>query len=367
MKIAQIAPMGERIPPKKYGGTERIIYTLTEELVKKGHDVTLFATGDSLTSAKLISVYPIGLREARMGDPYGPSAIVLLNIGTAYNMQEEFDIIHDHCGYISLPTASHSKTPVVMTLHASFNLNNRRIYEKINNLNLISVSMAQRAPMPNLKYAANIYHGLSMETFPFSKENDNYLLYVGRITPEKGAVHAIEVANYLNLPLIMAAKLDNIHENYFKNEIEPKLTRQVRWIGEVDEEERNKLMSKALCLLHPVTWREPFGLTMIEAMACGCPVVAFRRGSIPEVIIHGKTGFVVEDVEEMIVAVNNVSKINKEECRKHALENFNAKRMADEYENVYRQILHEKRERIEGNGHRYEKFGRYRSLRKISD
>lgn len=342
MKIAQIANISERVPPKKYGGTERVIYALTEELVHRGHDVTLFASGDSLTSARLVSVYHLSLREAKMADPYGLNPLALQNLGHAYIRQDEFDIIHDHSWLISLPTANLSKTPVVMTVHGAFDLNNRKLFETMTNINYVTISKAQAIPMPNLNYAGTVYNGLNMETYPFSDEHEGYLLYVGRIAMDKGTHYAIDVAQYLNKPLIIAAKLDPADQQYYKQYIEPRLSEQIRWVGEVTEEERNRLMSKALCFLHPVTWREPFGLTLIEAMACGAPVVAFKRGAIPEIVKNGKTGFVVEDVDEMIVAVSNIEKISREDCRKHALKNFNAKRMADEYEKIYYKILEEK-------------------------
>lgn len=349
MKIAMISNLSERVPPKKYGGTERIIYALTEELVHRGHDVTLFASGDSLTSAKLVSVFPRSLRDARTIDPYGLSPQNLLNIGLAYQRQDEFDIIHDHSWLISLPVASLAHTPVVMTIHGAFDINNRQLFETLNNINYVTISKAQAVPLPNLNYAGTVYNGLNMETYPFSAEHDNYLLWVGRISMQKGTHYAIDVAQYLNLPLIMAAKLDPADETYFKEYVKPRLSEQIRWVGEVNEEERNKLMSRALCFLHPVTWREPFGLTMIEALACGCPVVAFKRGSSRELIKNGKTGFVVEDVDEMVLAVSNIEKISREECRKYALENFNAKRMADGYEKVYKKILAEKSSKSSAN------------------
>ncbi len=341
MKIAQIAPIIERVPPRKYGGTERVIHALTEGLVKLGHDVTLFASGDSKTSAKLISVFPKPLREVKFENLYGANPWMLLNLGLAYKMQDQFDIIHDHNNELSLPIANLAKTPVVMTIHGAFSENVKKIFQVLNNVNIVSISKAQRVPLPDLNYAGNVYNGLSMEDYPFSQENEGYLLYVGRISMEKGVHHAITVAQQLNLPLIIAAKLDPqaLHDvAYYREYIEPKLSEQIRWIGEVDENERNQLMSKALCFLHPLTWREPFGLTLIEAMACGCPIIAFNKGSIPEIVINGKTGFIVDDVNEMIEAVKNIQKINRKACRDHSLKNFNAVRMAKEYERIYYQI-----------------------------
>lgn len=342
MRIAQIAPIIERVPPKKYGGTERVVYALVEELVKRGHDVTLFASGDSITSAKLISVYPKSLREARVKGLYSANNWTMLSIGVAYNMQEEFDIIHDHNNDLSIATANIANTPVVMSLHGAFTPHSKRLFETLNKPHLVAISKAQTVPAPHLNYAGVVHNGLNMSNYPSSEENDGYLLFVGRISEEKGVHNAIEVAQYLDLPLIIAAKLETslrADVQYFREKVEPNLSDQIKWVGEVEEAQRNELMSKALCFLHPVTWREPFGLTLIESMACGCPVVAFRRGSIPEIVVDKKTGFVVEDVEEMIEAVSNIHKIDRLTCRKHALENFTAERMADGYEKIYQEIL----------------------------
>lgn len=341
MNILQIAPLVERVPPKKYGGTERVVHALTEELVQRGHDITLMASGDSVTSAKLISVYPRSLREANVKNLYGPNPWKMLHIGTAYQMQHLFDIIHDH-NELSLPTANIAKTPVVFTIHGAITPDNRRLYERLSRPYFITISRAQTLHAPNIHTLGTIHNGLPMEHYPFSKRHKGYLLFVGRISPEKGVHYAIEVANDLDLPLTIAAKLDkaNPHDTqYFYEYIQPQLSDQIRWAGEVDEKERNMLMSKALCMLHPITWREPFGLTLIEGMACGCPIVAFNKGSIPEIIVDGKTGFIVDDLAEMIACVEHIEVINRAYCRSYALQHFNAKRMTDEYEAIYKRIL----------------------------
>jgi len=339
MKIAQIAPLIESVPPEKYGGTERVVYALTEELVRRGHEVTLFASGDSKTSAKLVSVFPKALRKVKMQDLYGSNVYTNLNYGLAYSRQYQFDIIHDHLGHTSLPTANLSQKPVVMTLHGAFSPENKRIFEVLNRPYYVSISNAQREPAPNLHYAGTVYNGLAMEDYPFSDKDEGYLLFVGRISMEKGVHFAIEVAQYLNLPLTIAAKLESIDMPYFQEYVGPRLSDQIKWVGEVEEEERNKLMSKALCFLHPITWREPFGLTMIEAMACGCPVVAFNKGSIPEIIKDGETGYVVNDVDEMIEAVKKIKSISRAKTRDYALKNFNSKIMAKGYERVYKEVI----------------------------
>lgn len=346
MKIAQIAPIIERVPPKKYGGTERVVYTLTEGLVKRGYDVTLFASGDSQTQAKLVSVFPKGLREARMKNLYGPNITTLYNLGLAYSRQDKFDLIHDHTAPFGVAVANIAFTPTVLTLHGAITTDDKKLYQTLNRPYYVSISKAQRKPAPSLHYAATIYNGLDFSNYPFSPSPDSYLLFVGRICLEKGVHIAIEVAQYLDLPLIIAAKLEEADLGYFKQYIEPRLSETVRWIGEVTEAERNKLMAKALCLLHPITWAEPFGLTMIEAMACGCPVIAMKLGSVPELIANGKTGFIVSDIDEMISAVLNLDKINRQFCRDHARKNFNQDRMVTSYIKVYNKIVNSKRDQL---------------------
>ena len=338
MRIAQIAPIVERVPPKKYGGTERIVSALTEELVQRGHEVTLFATGDSLTKAKLSHVHEIALREAKLENIYGLNTWTMYHIGEAYAHQRDFDIIHDHTGYIGLPTANIAQTLVVITMHGNFNEDVRPIFEALRHPHIACISKAQ-ASVLNLRDYSVVYNGLPMEHYPFSEQHDGYLLFVGRISLEKGTHNAIEVARKLNLPLIIAAKLDEPDKKYYLKHVKPYLNEKIKWIGEVDEVERNRLMSKALCFLHPVTWNEPFGLTMIEAMACGCPVIAYDKGSIPEVVKDGKTGYVVKDASSLLDAVAHVDRIRRIDCREHALKNFSASKMADRYEELYHKIL----------------------------
>lgn len=340
LRIAQISPIAERVPPKKYGGTERVVSALTEELVKRGHKVTLFASGDSQTHSKLVSVYPRGLREAKIKDLYGTNIHTLLNIGAAYQRQNEFDIIHDHNSFISLPTANMAHVPVLMTIHGPLTVQVRKNFDSMRKPNLVAISNSQRESAPNLNWVSTIHHGLDFKDFPFSQKEEGYLLFVGRISMEKGIHFAIETAQYLDLPLIIAAKLEGFDTQYFNEYVSPMLSNgQIKWVGEVEQEERNRLMSRALCFLHPVTWKEPFGLTLIESMACGCPVIGFNKGSIPEIIKNGKTGFVVEDVEEMATAVTNIKKISRIYCRDYARENFNVQKMTDNYEKVYYQLL----------------------------
>lgn len=339
LRIAQVAPIAERVPPKKYGGTERVVYALTEELVKRGHEVTLFASGDSISSAKIESVYPRALREDDVKDSYGVNNWTTLNIGQAYAKQGEFDIIHDHMAPISLPTANISTTPVVMTMHNTFSRENRNNFALLDKPNIVTISNSQIVTAHKLNHLGMVYNGLEMKHYPFGAESEGYLLYVGRISPEKGTHHCVQVARALDARLIIAAKLDEQNREYFETSVKPFLNDRITWIGEVDEEERNELMSRSKCLLHPVVFREPFGLTLIESMACGAPVIAFDRGAIPEIVVNGKTGFVVQDVEGMIDAVEELDSIDREACRKHSLENFNAQKMADGYEALYEKLL----------------------------
>ena len=234
MKIAQIAPVVERVPPKKYGGTERVVHALTEELVKRGHEVTLFASGDSVTSARLVSIYPKSLREAKIKDLYGTNIWTLLNIGKAYEAQDEFDIIHDHNGHLSLPVANVANTPTVMTMHGPFSPEMRRAFRGLRKPHVVTISKAQGFPAPDLHYAGNVYNGLPMRHYPFSPEHDGYLLFVGRICLEKGVHYAVQAAQELDLPLIIAAKLEPVDRPYYKEYIEPFLSDKIRWIGEVD-------------------------------------------------------------------------------------------------------------------------------------
>lgn len=346
MRIAQLAPLAERVPPKTYGGTERVVHALTEELVRRGHEVTLFATGDSETSGHLKAVYPVGLREAGLVDIYGTNIWSLINIGACFSHQDDFDIIHNHLGFLTLPTADIAHTPVVTTMHGPFTADMRAIFRSFQKSHVVSISDSQRRGIKNVNFAGTVYNGLPMEGYPFSAEHDGYLLFVGRLSMEKGVHHAIKVAQELNMPLIIAAKLESVDRPYFKEYVEPRLSKKIRWIGEVDEEERNRLYSRAYAFLHPVTWKEPFGLTLIEAMACGCPVVAIGKGSIPEIVKHGKTGFVVSEPDELADAVERIPTIRRRTCRTHVLKHFSASAMADGYEAMYRFILEQRKNQL---------------------
>ena len=339
MRIAQLSSLVERVPPNRYGGAERVVHYLTEELIKRGHDLTLFATADSETKGKLVSGAPHALREMHVADT---TAFTMLNVAKIYKAAAEFDIIHNHLDYFALPSAYLSPTPTLTTLHGPFTTENKNIYDEYRNLNFVSISKSQRKGGGNLNWRATVYNGIPVNKFPFSPTHKDYLLIVGRISLEKGTHIAMDIAIALNKELIIAAKLDKVDVDYFNQYVAPRLYNdKIRWVGEVDDKERNKLMSRALCLLHPVTWPEPFGLVMIEAMATGCPVIAFNKGSIPEIIMDKKTGFIVEKEKEMASAVKKVDFISRKQCRDHVEKNFNVKRMVDSYEKLYYEIIND--------------------------
>ncbi|OGY27057.1 MAG: hypothetical protein A2Z11_00920 [Candidatus Woykebacteria bacterium RBG_16_43_9] len=339
MKIAQIAPLYYRIPPEKYGGTERVVHYLTEELVKRGHDVTLFASGDSETRAKLVPIVPKELREQT---PISHVNHTILEVAKVYRQAENFDLIHNNAypDYLVLPAAKSSSTPTVTTVHLPVQEDVKRIFQNYKNLPFVSISKRMRKSLPGLNYVATIYHGIPTQAFPFRKTVGDFLLFVGRISEQKGTHTAIEVAEKLSMKLVIAAKLDPTDSlDYFNEKIKPKLkNKNITWVGEVDERQRNILMSKALCLLNPINWEEPFGLVMIEAMATGCPVVVFNHGSASELVINGKTGFIVNDINEIVEAIKKVKNISPIACRGHVENNFSLEKMVNEYEKLFKKI-----------------------------
>lgn len=338
MKIAQLAPLVARVPPKRYGGTERVVHYLTEELVKRGHDVTLFASGNSITKAKLEAVVPCALRESHITDIYPFTALAVAKV---YNNAERFDIIHNHAypDYLAFPAAYSSKTPTITTLHTPFSIENSKLFEEYKDLHFTPISNSQKRALAGLNYTDTIYHGIPVEKFPFKKSAGKYLIYVGRVALIKGTQYAIDVAEALGMELVIAAKLDAHEADFFNRYIGSRLRGKIKWIGEVTDDERNQLLVNALCLLHPITWDEPFGLTLIESMACGTPVIAFNKGSSSEIIINKKTGYVVKTTAEMINAVAKINQISRKECRFHVEKNFNLKRMVDAYEDLYYKIV----------------------------
>lgn len=346
MKIAQIAPIIERVPAKKYGGTERVVATLTEGLVRMGHDVTLFASGDSVTTAKLKAFYPTSLRASNEQDIYNPLHVASIrHLTEAYKSFADFDVIHDHTmqnSPLSLMFANVVPTPVVMTLHGPIREQDVTALKNFSKPGIVTISHDQARAMPPGFMTQTVYNGLDMRHYPFANVGGNYLLFVGRIAEQKGVHNAIAVAQALDLPLVIAGKLDIcVAEDiaYFQQAIKPHLTNRIRWVGEVEDSVRNRLMANAKVFLHPITWPEPFGLTLIESMACGTPVIAIGKGSIPELIQDGKTGFVVDTVDQMIAAVNKINQIDRAMCRDYALTAFRSERMVEGYVRFYQAVI----------------------------
>ena len=341
MRIAQVSPLYESVPPKLYGGTERVVSYLTEELVKMGHEVILFASGDSETSAKLIPICPRALRL----DKSCRDSLVwhLYMLEEVIKRAELFDIVHFHIEYLHLPLASRMNFPFLTTLHGRLDLPEYiPFFEKFRAYPFVSISYSQRKPLPFLNYKATIYHGLPENLYKFYPSKGEYLAFLGRISPEKRPDRAIEIAEKFGMKLFIAAKVDKADEVYFKEIIKPLLKSPwVEYIGEINDKEKNEFLGKAYALLFPIDWPEPFGLVMIESMACGTPVVAWNCGSVPEIIEHGKTGFIVESIEEALEALDKVKDLDRAYCRKVFERRFTARRMAEEYLKLYQELSKE--------------------------
>jgi glycosyltransferase involved in cell wall biosynthesis len=348
VRIAQVAPLFESVPPKLYGGTERVVSFLTEELVRQGHDVTLFASGDSVTRARLVPICPEALRLSPTAIDHLAHHIVMLE--EVFSQKNNFDIVHFHIDYLHFPLSRRENVPNVTTLHGRLDLPDLQpLYRRFADMPVVSISDAQREPLPNANWQATVYHGLPQDQYKFHNEPGKYLAFLGRISPEKGVDRAIEIATQTGVPLKIAAKVDRADQEYYEKTIEPLLGNPlVEFIGEIGYPEKNEFLGNALALLFPIDWPEPFGLVMIEAMACGTPVIAHPSGSVPEVLEEGRTGFLVNDVQEAASAVKNVSQLSRDECRRTFEERFSATRMAKDYLTVYgkltrqvtREVLH---------------------------
>ena len=339
MRIAQVAPLIESVPPKHYGGTERIVSYLTEELVRLGHDVTLFASGDSVTSARLIAPCQRSLRKnERCKDPVAREVLLLDHV---IEHADEFDLIHFHTGYLHFPISRYLRVPHVTTLHGRLDIPDLiPVFDRFRNEPLISISNAQRQPLPWANWQATIYHGLHTEQFQFRPNPGDYLAFLGRISPEKRADRAIEIAKRAGMPLKLAAKVDRADRRYFKRVIEPLLEEShVDWVGEITDRDKNEFLGSAYALLFPIDWPEPFGLVMIEAMACGTPVIAYNSGSVPEVMEDGVTGFIVEDLDDAAKAVSRVCDVSRARCRETFERRFAANRMASDYIEIYKRLI----------------------------
>jgi len=339
LRIAQVAPLYESVPPKYYGGTERIVSYLTEELVRQGHDVTLFASGDSHTSARLVAACPRSLRlDPACVDQLAHHVAMLERVvrGSA-----DFDIIHFHIDYLHFPLSRRQSYAHVTTLHGRLDIADLvPLYEEFRDPPVVSISDSQRTPLPWLNWQATVYHGIPLGRYHFQPRPGAYLACLGRVSPEKGVDRAIEIAKQVGTPLKIAAKVDKVDAEYFKSAIEPLLHDPlVEFIGEIGDERKQDFLGNAQALLFPIDWPEPFGLVMIEAMACGTPVIAYSSGAVPEVMEHGRTGFVVQELDDAVEAVRRVPELSRARCRKVFEERFTAERMARDYVAVYERLI----------------------------
>jgi glycosyltransferase involved in cell wall biosynthesis len=333
MKIALISPIAWRTPPVHYGPWENIASLLCEGLVKRGIDVTLFATKDSKTAGKLVAVCPRGYEEDKT---IAPKVWECLHISEVFERANEFDLIHNNFDFLPLTYSCLVDTPVLTTIHGFSSPAILPVYEKYNNKNYyVSISDSDRCE--KLNYIATVYHGINLEQFTFKEEVGEYLIFFGRMHPDKGAKEAIQIARKFGLKLIMAGIVQD--QEYFNTEISPNFSDDIVYIGSVGPEERNKLLGGAYALLHPISFAEPFGLSVVEAMACGTPVIAFNKGSMPELIEYGKNGFIVEDVNEAVLALGKIFGIDRQCCRNTVEKRFSVERMVDDYIKVYQQII----------------------------
>ena len=342
LRIAQLGPLYESIPPNLYGGTERVVSYLTEELVRRGHDVTLYASGDSLTSAKLACGAPRSLRLAGLSAS-GPS-LHLPMLADIYENAECFDIVHSHLDYWCFPFVRLTSTPTLVTMHGRLDVETLKpSYDRFTYVPLVSISNAQREPLPKMNWLGTAYHGLPPDLLEFNPRPGKYLAFLGRICPEKRVDTAIEVALKAGIPLKIAAKVDPVDQDYFHAVIKPKLCPpDVELVGEITERQKNEFMGNAIALLFTIDWPEPFGLAMIESFACGAPVITRPCGSVPEIVEHGKTGFIAKSVDELVAAVRRVDQLLRSDCRAEFEARFTVARMADRYEELYGRLLAQK-------------------------
>jgi glycosyltransferase involved in cell wall biosynthesis len=340
MRIAQVSPLYESVPPKLYGGTERVVSYLTDELVNQGHDVTLFASGDSRTKAKLIAIVPKALRLEECLESNIHNVIQLQQV---IEKATEFDIIHFHTDYLHFPSSRLGGWPQVTTLHGRLDIAGLDLlYRQFPATPLISISHNQRRPLAHSNWVGNVYHGLPEKLYKPGAGNGGYAAFLGRISPEKRVDRAIEITERAGLPLRIAAKIDRNDREYYNREIRHLMKKpHVDFIGEIGEDEKGKFLGDALVTLFPIDWQEPFGMVMIESLASGTPVVAYKMGSVVEVLDHGRTGFIVESIDEAVHAVRNIRQISRAHCRQVFLQRFTARRMVSDYVSKYESILEE--------------------------
>jgi len=347
MRIAQVAPLVESVPPKHYGGTERIIAYLTEELVRIGHKVTLFASGDSITRAELVPVCPRSFRRNKRATDYLSREVLLMD--HVMERAGEFDLVHFHTGCLQYLVCRHLSVPHVTTLHGRLDtLELVWLYERFREMPMISISNSQRTPWPCANWQSTIYHGLPHDLFQFHPETGSYLAFLGRASPEKRVDRAIEIAKRVGIPLKIAAKVDPADRRYFKREIEPLLDDpHIEWLGEINDKDKDAFLGRAYALLFPIDWPEPFGLVMIEAMACGTPIIAYEAGSVSEVMEDGVTGFIVNNIDQAVEAVRRVCDLSRARCREVFEKRFTASRMASDHVNVYMRLADPRMQRVE--------------------
>jgi glycosyltransferase involved in cell wall biosynthesis len=345
MKIAQVAPLYESVPPKFYGGTERVVSYLTEELVRQGHEVTLFASGDSVTRANLVPAWHRALRlDKRCIDHFAHHVLLMEKV---FQVASDFDIIHWHIDYFHFPLSRRHPYPQLTTLHGRLDLPDLvPLYKEFTEMPVVSISDAQRTPLPWANWQATVYHGYPIDTYRFAESPGEYLAFLGRICPEKRVDTAIAIAKEVGMPLKIAAKVDKVDEVYFADQIKPLLDHPlVDYVGEIGEGEKSDFLGGAAALLFPIDWPEPFGLVMIEAMACGTPVIARNRGSVPEVLEQGVTGFICDGVEDSVLAVKRLDTLSRKRCREVFESRFTVTRMAEDYMKLYERAISDRKQR----------------------
>jgi glycosyltransferase involved in cell wall biosynthesis len=342
MKIAQVSPLYESVPPKLYGGTERVVSYLTDELVRQGHEVTLFASGDSQTTATLVPMSEAALR--LQGEQIqDPTAHHIRMLELVIQQAQEFDIFHFHTDYLHFPLLRRIGTPAITTQHGRLDTADlKTLFAEFWDVKVVSISKSQREPLPEANWVGNIYHGLPADLFALNQKPEGYLAFLGRISPEKRVDRAIEIAKAAGRRLKIAAKVDETEKDYFDLEIKHLLDDPlIEFVGEIGEHEKQEFLGNAAALVFPIDWPEPFGLVLIEAMACGTPVVAYPFGSVPELIDHGKSGFLAEDIPAAVSMIKKIDEIERAGCRQVFDERFTAARMAVDYVNLYRQVISE--------------------------
>jgi glycosyltransferase involved in cell wall biosynthesis len=339
MRIAQVAPLYESVPPALYGGTERVVSYLTEALVQAGHDVTLFATGDSITSARLVSTTPRALRlDPRCIDQMAHHVVMLEQV---FRESGTFDVVHFHLDYMHYPLSRRARLAHLTTLHGRLDIPDLApLYDEYRDMPVVSISNAQRMPLPDANWVGTVYHGLPEDLYRYQAEPGKYFAFIGRISPEKRVDRAIRIALKAEVPLLIAAKVDKVDREYFDTVVTPLLRSSlIEYIGEVGDVEKGALLGGAAALLFPIAWPEPFGLVMIEAMACGTPTIAYRCGSVPEIMEHGRTGFIVDTLGEAHTAAQVIESVPRAGCRAVFEERFTATRMARDYVEVFDDVL----------------------------